>query len=158
MLLLIKHFMRATALLLLLITSSILNAQTNISSTIKKPVEIGFNLGNALDDLGGFTSGIDARFTPVSSKNISWTITPGFTYFNKRNEGFILLKSGVKIPLSSDWYFSGEAGVGIYTQGGETFILSPGFGTSLKKTDLSIRYERYSSYASQVALRLGILL
>lgn len=133
-------------------------SQTTVKQPKKSISDLGIILGNSLDDLGGFSSGVDIRFIPISTQKISWTVTPGFTYFNKRKGGFMVLKSGVMLPITDRFYLSGEAGIGLFTEGGESLILSPGIGTNSKNLNFSLRYERFSSYTSQLAFRLGISL
>lgn len=150
--------MKKTLLVILLLSSIIAFSQTTAQQPNKYISDLGVSLGNSLDNLGGFSSGVDIRFIPVSTQKISWTVTPGFTYFNKRNGGFVVLKSGVVFPVTDRFYVSGETGIGIFTEGGESFILSPGIGTNSKNLNFSLRYERFSSYTSQLAFRLGISL
>jgi len=150
--------MKKNLLLVLLLSSITAFAQTTAKQPKKYISDLGISLGNSLDNLGGFSSGVDIRFIPVSTQKISWTVTPGFTYFNKRNGGFVVLKSGVMFPVTDRFYVSGETGIGIFTEGGESFILSPGICTNSKNLNFSLRYERFSSYTSQLAFRLGISL
>lgn len=148
--------MKKNLLLLFLVSSLTAFSQTTVKQPKKSMTDLGINLGTSLDNLGGFSSGVDIRFIPISTQKISWTVTPGFTYFNKRNGGFIILKSGIMLPITDRFYVSGETGIGFFTEGGESFILSPGIGTSSKNLNFSLRYERFSSYTSQLAFRLGI--
>ncbi len=151
--------MKKNLLLVLLLSSITAFSQTTAKTQSKKSIsDIGISLGSSLDDLGGLSSGVDIRFIPLSTQKISWTVTPGFTYFNKRNGGFVVLKSGVLFPVTDRFYVSGETGIGFFTEGGESFILSPGIGTNSKNLNFSLRYERFSSYTSQLAFRLGISL
>ncbi len=150
--------MKKTLLVILLLSSIIAFSQTTAQQPNKYISDLGVSIGSSLDNLGGFSSGVDIRFIPVSTQKISWTVTPGFTYFNKRNGGFVVLKSGVMFPVTDRFYVSGETGIGIFTEGGESFILSPGIGTNSKNLNFSLRYERFSSYTSQLAFRLGISL
>lgn len=150
--------MKKPLLLILLLSSITAFTQTTAKQPNKYISDLGVSIGSSLDNLGGFSSGVDIRFIPVSTQKISWTVTPGFTYFNKRNGGFVVLKSGVVFPVTDRFYVSGETGIGIFTEGGESFILSPGIGTNSKNLNFSLRYERFSSYTSQLAFRLGISL
>lgn len=150
--------MKKTLLLVLILSSITAFSQTTAKQPKKRISDLGISLGTSLDNLGGLSSGVDIRFVPVRTEKISWTVTPGFTYFNKRNGGFVVLKSGVMFPVTDRFYLSGETGIGIFTEGGESFILSPGIGTNSKNLDFSLRYERFSSYTSQLAFRLGISL
>lgn len=150
--------MKKTLLLVLILSSITAFSQTTAKQPKKRISDLGISLGTSLDNLGGLSSGVDIRFVPVRTEKISWTVTPGFTYFNKRNGGFVVLKSGVMFPVTNRFYLSGETGIGIFTEGGESFILSPGIGTNSKNLDFSLRYERFSSYTSQLAFRLGISL
>lgn len=150
--------MKKTLLLVLILSSITAFSQTTAKQPKKRISDLGISLGTSLDNLGGLSSGVDIRFVPVRTEKISWTVTPGFTYFNKRNGGFVVLKSGVMFPVTDRFYLSGETGIGIFTEGGESFILSPGIGTNIKNLDFSLRYERFSSYTSQLAFRLGISL
>lgn len=150
--------MKKPLLLLLLLASIPTFSQTIIQQSKKHISDLGINLGSSLDNVGGFSSGVDIRFIPVRTQKISWTVTPGFTYFNKRNGGFVILKSGVMFPITDRLFVSGETGIGIFTEGGESFILSPGIGTNSKNLNFSLRYERFSNYTSQLAFRLGISL
>jgi hypothetical protein len=150
--------MKKTLLLVLILSSITAFSQTTAKQPKKRISDLGISLGTSLDNLGGLSSGVDIRFIPVSTQKISWTVTPGFTYFNKRNGGFIVLKSGVLLPITDRFYLSGETGIGFFTEGGESFILSPGIGTNSKNLNFSLRYERFSSYTSQLAFRLGISL
>ncbi len=150
--------MKKTLLLVLILSSITTFSQTTAKQPKKRISDLGISLGTSLDNLGGLSSGVDIRFVPVRTEKISWTVTPGFTYFNKRNGGFVVLKSGVMFPVTNRFYLSGETGIGIFTEGGESFILSPGIGTNSKNLDFSLRYERFSSYTSQLAFRLGISL
>jgi hypothetical protein len=148
--------MKKNLLLVLLLSSITAFSQTKAKQPKKSISDLGISLGSSLDNLGGFSSGVDIRFVPVSTQKLSWTVTPGFTYFNKRNGGFVVLKSGVMFPVTDRFYISGETGIGIFTEGGESFILSPGIGTNSKNLNFSLRYERFSSYTSQLVFRLGI--
>lgn len=150
--------MKKNLLFLLLLSSITAFSQTTAKQPKKSISDLGISLGTSLDNLGGLSSGVDIRFIPVRTPKISWTVTPGFTYFNKRNGGFVVLKSGVMFPVTDRLYVSGETGIGFFTEGGESFILSPGIGTNSKNLDFSLRYERFSSYTSQLAFRLGISL
>lgn len=150
--------MKKNLLLILLLSSITAFTQTTAKQPKKHISDLGVSLGSSLDNLGGFSSGVDIRFIPVSTQKISWTVTPGFTYFNKRNGGFVVLRSGVMFPVTDRLYVSGETGIGIFTEGGESFILSPGIGTNSKNLNFSLRYERFSSDTSQLAFRLSISL
>lgn len=118
----------------------------------------GISLGTTLRGSGVAAFGADIRFSKPISQDFTWTITPALSIFTKGYGSFVQLKSGLQIALSPKFYFSGETGIGFYLDGGETFILSPGLGTVSKNLDFSLRYERQSSYTSQLAFRLGIQL
>lgn len=130
----------------------------NVSPNKKINSSAGISLGTTLPGKGIAAFGADFRLSKPISKDFTWTITPAFTLITKGYGSFLQVKSGLQVTLAPKFYFSGETGIGFYLDGGETFILSPAIGTVSKNLDFSLRYERFSSYTSQLAFRLGIKL
>lgn len=144
-------------LVLLVATTGVIQAQS--SGTTGKPfkADLGINLGTGLNNVNGVAFGADVRLAKNIGNSLYWTITPGYTHFSKPGNGFFALKSGLKTDLGPKVYFQGEVGIGIYTQGGESFIFAPSLGTQIsKKVDLGFKYERFGSYWSQLAFRVGV--
>lgn len=118
---------------------------------------IGATIGSAMDKTNGGVFGLDLRFQQQLGKGpVHWIVTPGYAHFVELQNGFFVLKSGLKTMIGSGMYLTGEIGIAEYTQGGESFVFTPSIGGVINPNwDLSLKYEQYSRYGSQMALRLA---
>ncbi|MDB5151772.1 MAG: hypothetical protein JWR54_523 [Mucilaginibacter sp.] len=161
--------MKKYLLLLLILCSYKLHAQT----TITKAISTGFEL--ALPSNGVYNIGIGASVKgelPISMP-VSLTLTAGFTsmfyksnlFNSSRTPGaavFVPLKAGLKYYFNKGLYAEGEAGTAIETnyakQSPFAFSVGPGFivpAGDKNGIDISFRYENWANQLRQTAIRIA---
>ncbi|MEO6150841.1 MAG: hypothetical protein ABIN95_13735 [Mucilaginibacter sp.] len=111
-----------------------------------------------------------AGYTYLHGKNHTLTTSKGITYTTAFDVAAIPVKGGLRYYFDESFFFEGQAGVAIFTEGGKStaFIYSPSLGyTFTGGFELNLRYESWSKvkYATnplkkddtigQVALGLG---
>ena len=141
---------------------STVKAQTVPVNTFR--FDVGLESGLTTGDINYysyFNIGATARLQYGVSKKVALTLTSGYYDFlgkaYRGSMGMVPVKAGFKAFISSGFYFSGEAGVGIETQkyGGyydignglppsTKLILSPGLGYATKSLDFGLRFESFS--------------
>lgn len=147
---------------------------TSVNAQSKEPVGdskdtrlgIGFNIGIPTDDIYNLAIGGDLRLQVDFAKNISGTLSAGYTNFSVKatdaNLGYIPVKAGIKIFPVERFYFSGEAGAAFGTDDqGTAFVFAPGIGVGTNTgLDFGLRYEGMTksngfNNPNQVALRIA---
>ena len=126
---------------------------------------IGSNGGLPTDnDIYNWSLGGDVRLQYDLTKKASLTLTTGFTNLfidqDVKDLGFIPAKIGFKAFVWEDqFYVLGEVGGGFAVTNGydqNTYIWSPGIGYAHKNIDVSLRYEAYTDYDTDlIALRVA---
>ncbi len=124
---------------------------------------VGINAGIATNKTAGFVLGGDLRLQQSMGKSVSWTLTPGYTHFFKKDlfagAGVVPVKAGLKFFPAPNFYLAAEAGAGFFTDKGlgTSFVYSPYAGFAFKNLDVSVKYENFTKYefTQQVALRLA---
>jgi len=160
-----KYFVLPLTILFLLFS--------NLSFAQTQPgIRLGFGVdgGVATNDPFKSALGGDIRLQKDLNDRLSATLTAGFTHFFEKDHFYgynqygspynvIPVKAGLKLFLTNNLYFAGEAGVGFgFEQWGNSFLYSPSIGLSFKNgLDISIKYEDYtrSSVTKDIALRLA---
>src|ERR1700744_836161 len=161
--------MRKYLLLLLVLCSYKLHAQTTITKAFSPAFELG------IPSNGVYNIGVGASVKgelPIASP-VSLTLTAGFTsmfyksnlFDSSRTPGaaiFVPLKAGLKYYFDQDIYAEGEAGTAIETNYGKqssfAFSIGPGFMAPVgdkNAVDISFRYEDWSNQLRQPAIRIA---
>jgi hypothetical protein len=154
-------------------------AQTSPASKLRFGIglEAGAPTGSAhtgANGIGGsnFELGGTARLQYGTSDHFALMLTSGYynffgkqyalagTTYRSTSVGLIPVKAGFKAFLSSNIYFSAEAGAGFETsaQKNVKLILAPGLGWANQKWDVGVRYEDFSGQSNTyglVGLRLA---
>lgn len=127
-----------------------------------KGFRIGFGLTGGLPTDGDYEGalGADARLQYDLSRKTSLTATTGYTHFFQKGEdaGFIPAKLGFKAFWGTQFYAQGEVGAafGVNGQLDNSLILAPSFGFANKFIDISVRYENYTEYKTDmIGIRLA---
>jgi len=127
---------------------------------------VGFGINGGLptdQKVYDFALGADVRLQYDITKETSVTLTTGYTNLFRNNlddKAFIPVKAGFKAFVwKNQFYVLGEVGGGIDVANGNaqnTYIWAPGLGYTYKNYDISVRYEDYTEYDTNlIALRLA---
>lgn len=139
------------------------NAQQNENKPYyPKGFRVGFGLTGGLPTDGDYEGvlGADARLQYDLSRKTSLTATTGYTHFFQKGDdaGFVPAKLGFKTFWGTQFYAQGELGAafGVNGQLDNSLILAPSFGFANKFIDISVRYENYTDYKTDlIGIRLA---
>lgn len=164
-----KKLLKLTAAAMLMYSSS-LQAQTAY------PLQISFGISNGIptENQFGYSLGADIKLQKGISKDLAVTFSAGFNHYFETEKGetsvlppypvyapfnSIPIKAGLRVFAGKNLYLAGEAGIGLFLEGGKPcFIWSPSVGVAFSNgLDLSIKYEAFNQYKgdNQVALRIA---
>ncbi|KAA2238494.1 hypothetical protein F0L74_19925 [Chitinophaga agrisoli] len=140
-------------------------------------MQVGLSLGGSTDNSFEPVTGVDLRVQKRIVPSLYGMLTAGFTrFFNPlpwlatwpdgtpfpgQTENYYNLfpiKGGLQLFALGNLYLTGEAGIGINTNGNSSFIWSPGVGLIFNdRLDVGLRFETFTAltHANQLALRVA---